>query len=57
MTWHSIDAGTNAFHVVDAQGHRSGVGVVDRGNGRARYVHTYADGYWNDNLMTLPSCQ
>lgn len=34
----SIDAGTNTFYVLDAQGHRSNVGVVDPGNGRARYT-------------------
>lgn len=53
---HSIDAGTNTFYVVDAQGHRSEVGVVDPGDGRARYLRTHADGYWNDNLLALPSC-
>lgn len=53
----SIDARTNTFHVVDAQGHRSEVGVVDPGNGRARYVRTYADGIWNDNLLALPECR
>lgn len=53
----SIDAGTNTFHVIDAQGHRSEVGVVDPGNGRARYVRTHADGYWNDNLLALPECR
>jgi hypothetical protein len=52
----SIDAGTNTFHVVDAHGHRSEVGVVDPGNGRARYVRTHANGHWNDNLLALPSC-
>lgn len=53
----SIEARTNTFHVVDAQGHRSEVGVVDPGNGRARYVRTYADGIWNDNLLALPECR
>lgn len=52
----SIDAKTNTFHVIDAQGHRSEVGVVDPGNGRARYVRTYADGDWNNNLLALPEC-
>ena len=52
----SIDAKTNTFHVIDAQGHRSEVGVVDPGNGRAQYVRTYADGDWNKNLLALPEC-
>ena len=52
----SIDARTNTFHVLDAVGHRAEVGVVDPGNGRARYVRTYADGIWNDNLLALPNC-
>jgi uncharacterized protein DUF3892 len=52
----SIDAKTNAFHVIDANGHRSDVGVVDPGNVRAHYVRTYADGEWNNNLLALPEC-
>jgi hypothetical protein len=52
----SIDQKTNTFHVIDAAGHRSDVGVVDPGNGRSRYVRTYADGDWNNNLLALPEC-
>jgi hypothetical protein len=52
----SIDAKTNTFFVVDAAGHRSEVGVVDPGDGRARYVRTYADGDRNNNLLALPEC-
>lgn len=52
----SIDNKTNTFHVIDAQGHRAEVGVVNPGNGRARYLRTYADGVWNDNLLALPEC-
>jgi hypothetical protein len=52
----SIDARTNTFHVLDAAGDRANVGVVDPKNGRARYVRTYADGIWKDNLLALPSC-
>jgi hypothetical protein len=43
--------------VIDAQGNRSEVGVVNPGNGRARYVRTFADGVWNDNLLALPECR
>jgi hypothetical protein len=52
----SIDAKTNTFFVLDPQGHRSNVGVVDPGHGRARYIRTHADGDWNDNLLALPEC-
>jgi hypothetical protein len=52
----NIDARTDTFHVVDALGHRSEVGIVDPGNGRARYLRTYADGDWNNNLLALRQC-
>ena len=52
----SIEAGTNTFFVIDAVGHRSNVGVVDPGNGRLKYLRTYADGDWNNNLLALPEC-
>jgi hypothetical protein len=42
--------------VIDAQAHRSEVGVVDLGNGRARYLRTYADADWNNNLLALREC-
>ena len=53
----SIEAKTNTFYVIDAAGHRSDVGVVNPGNGRAKYVRTYRDGDWNNNLLALPECQ
>jgi hypothetical protein len=49
--------GRTPFYLLDAQGHRSEVGVVDPGSGRDRYVRTHADGYWNDNLLALPECR
>ena len=52
----SIDARSNAFYVQDGAGRRADVRVVDPGNGRARYVRTYADGVWTDNLLALPPC-
>jgi len=52
----SIDAGTNTFFVLDpVTGKRSTVGVV-RQAGRSTYLRTYADGQWNDNLLSLPQC-
>jgi hypothetical protein len=52
----SIDAKTNTFYVIDPHnGKRSDVGVV-RPVGRAAYVRTYADGDWNNNLLSLDQC-
>lgn len=52
----SIEANTNTFYVVDPHnGKRSDVGVV-RPAGRPAYVRTYADGDWNDNLLSLNQC-
>lgn len=49
----SILAKTNTFYTwVD--GNRGDIGVVDGPNGP--YVRTYADGKWNDNLLSLPEC-
>jgi hypothetical protein len=52
----SIDAKTNTFYVIDPRnGKRSEVGVV-RPAGGAPYVRTYADGDWNNNLLSLDQC-
>lgn len=52
----SIDAKTNTFFVVDDRtGKRADVGVV-RPAGQLPYVRTYADGIWNDNLLSLNKC-
>lgn len=52
----SIDAKTNTFFVRDSQtGKRADVGVV-RETGKAPYVRTYADGTWNNNLLSLNQC-
>jgi hypothetical protein len=51
----SIEAQTNTFFVVDPRnGKRADIGVV-RPPGRAPYLRTYADGDWNDNLLSLKS--
>lgn len=53
----SIDAQTNTFYVIDPNnGYRSNVGVI-RPEGRPAYLRTYADGDWNDNLLSLPQCR
>ena len=52
----SIDAKTNSFYVVDpVSKKRSDVGVV-RPTGHKPYVRTYADGTWNNNLLSLNQC-
>lgn len=52
----SIDAKTNTFFVVDPRtSKRANVGVV-RQTGKLPYVRTYADGIWNDNLLSLDQC-
>jgi hypothetical protein len=52
----SIDAGTNTFYVIDPNnGRRADVKVV-RPAARDPYLRTYADGDWNDNLLSLKQC-
>ena len=51
----SIDAKTNTFYVQNSSGKRADVGVV-RESGKIPYLRTHADGYWNDNLLSLNQC-
>jgi len=52
----SIDSKTHSFYVRDANtGKVAYVGVV-RPEGRRPYIRTYADGLWNDNLLSLTAC-
>ena len=47
---------TSTFFVVDPQSSkRADIGVV-REAGKAPYVRTYADGKWNNNLLSLNQC-
>lgn len=48
-----IEAKTHTFHTL-VKGNRADIGVVDGVNGK--YVRTYADGKWDDNLLALPEC-
>lgn len=41
--------------VVSPGPNQSEVGTVDPGNGRAKFLRTYADGQWNNNLLSLPT--
>lgn len=50
----SINAGTNTFYTM-VGGKRANIGVVNGINGS--YVQTYADGAYNNNLLSLPECQ
>jgi hypothetical protein len=49
----SIEARTNTFFTL-VRGKRADVRVVNGTHGK--YVRTYADGQWNDNLLALPEC-
>jgi len=52
----SIDSKTNSFYVIDPYtGKRAEVGVVREG-GKRPFIRTYADGDWNDNLLSLDQC-
>ena len=49
----SIESKTNTFFVRSTNS-RSDVGVVNGPTGK--YLRTYANGQWNDNLLSLPEC-
>jgi hypothetical protein len=49
-----IDNQNGAAYVQEPGTTPADVGTVDPGNGRARYLRTYADGAWNNNLLSLP---
>jgi len=52
----SIENKTNTFYVLDPiTRQRSNVGVIHP-VGRDPYVRTYADGDWNNNLLSLDQC-
>jgi len=52
----SIESKTNTFYVLDSiSGKRADIGVV-RENGKDPYLRTYADGKWNNNLLSLDQC-
>jgi hypothetical protein len=53
----SIELKQNTFYVLDPlNGKKAYIGVVRPTDGRAPYLQTYADGQWNNNLLSLPQC-
>lgn len=48
------DQGGQAY-VLDAKGNRANVGARENSNG-TKYLQTYADQVWTDNLLALPEC-
>lgn len=43
-------------YVQDARGNTSRVGTAETARG-TKYVRTYRDSTWTDNLLALPECQ
>lgn len=52
----AIENKLHTFYVTDIYGKRADVGGVDPGGGRRKFIRTYADGRWNNNLLSLPKC-
>lgn len=52
-SWIKVKGG--AAYVLDGYGNRAYVGTRENAFG-TRYVQTYADGIWTDNLLSLPTC-
>lgn len=52
--WIQNQGGT--AYVKDARGNKAFVGTRDNAYG-TKYVQTYADQVWTDNLLALPECQ
>jgi len=50
----AIESKQHSFYTL-VNGNRGDIGVVSGPNGK--YVRTYADGKWNDNLLSLPECR
>ncbi len=49
----SIEARTNTFYT-QVSGKRADIHVVN--GARGKYVQTYADGVWSNDLLALPEC-
>jgi hypothetical protein len=42
-------------YVIDSRGNKAYVGTRENSNG-TKYLQTYADKVWTDNLLALPEC-
>lgn len=51
----AIESKKHTFYVTDVNTNRANIGVVTPTNG-PKYLRTYADGEWNNNLLSLPLC-
>lgn len=51
-----IGSQQHSFYTLDANGRRADIGVMYEA-GKAPYLRTYADGEWNNNLLSLPQCR
>lgn len=52
----NIERGIDTFYVLDSSSRRrANVGVVREG-GKRPYIRTHADGYYNNNLLSLGVC-
>jgi len=52
--WISREQGV--AYVQDSRGNRATVGTREHANG-TKYLQTYADKVWTDNLLALPECK
>lgn len=50
-----IKNGGGEAYVSDAYGNTANVGTAETDRG-TKYVRTYRDGTWTDNLLALPEC-
>ncbi len=54
--YNSIKAKNGVAYVTDYRVNKAFVGTREHSNG-AKYLQTYADGVWTDNLLALPECK
>jgi hypothetical protein len=50
------ESGNHEAYVEDTRGNRAYVGTREHANG-TKYLQTYADGKWTDNLLPLKECK
>lgn len=51
-----LEADKGHAYVKDARGNVASIGVFESAAGN-KYLRTYADGKWTDNLLPLPECR